>query len=69
MTTDKVQVSFSCKSCGAKLEWPDNAIDSTEIKCQNCGVRFGTYRDLRDTALEAVRDKAEVIVKDAFKSR
>lgn len=65
--TEEIPVSFNCKKCGTKLGWPDDAIDSTEIKCQNCGMVFGTYRDLRDTALEAVRERAVGIIKDAFK--
>ena len=67
MSADQIPVSFNCKDCGAKLEWSDDAIDTTEIRCKNCGKYFGTYRDLRDTALKAVRDKAEAIIKDALK--
>lgn len=67
--TDKIPVSFRCKSCGIKLEWSDDAVDSTEINCKNCGTRFGTYAELRDAAVEAVREKAVGIMKDAFKRR
>jgi DNA-directed RNA polymerase subunit RPC12/RpoP len=66
---DKVEVSFSCKQCGEKLTWSDDAIDSTEISCKRCGKVFGTYADLRETALEATKAKAESIIKDIFKRR
>jgi DNA-directed RNA polymerase subunit RPC12/RpoP len=69
METEKIPVSFTCKKCGEKLSWSDDSTDSTEIKCQKCGERFGTYADLRNAALEAVRDKAVSIMKDAFKQR
>ena len=65
METTKIPVSFRCKSCGAKLTWPDDAIDSTELSCQ-CGQYFGTYADLRDTALEGVKSKVESMFKDMF---
>jgi hypothetical protein len=47
-------VSLTCRKCGTKLQWPDDASDSTEIKCQKCGEHFGTYRDLRNAALDAL---------------
>jgi hypothetical protein len=67
--TDKIPVSFTCKVCGTKLTWSDDAVDRTEITCQKCGKVFGTYADLKHTALEAVRAKAEAVMKDAFKRR
>jgi DNA-directed RNA polymerase subunit RPC12/RpoP len=66
---DKIEVSFSCKKCGTKLSWSDDAVDSTEILCKNCGERFGTYADLRATAVENVRAKAVSAIKDALKRR
>ena len=65
----KVPVSFRCKGCGTKLEWSDDVIDSTEIACKQCGKIFGTYADLRDTALDAVKTRAEAMMKDTFKRR
>lgn len=67
--TDKAQVSFKCGNCGTKIVWSDDAIDSTEIFCANCGERAGTYGDLRDAAMEAAKAKVESILKDAFKNR
>jgi len=68
METTKIPVSFRCKACGTKLTWPDDAIDSTELSCQ-CGKYFGTYADLRHTALEGVKSRIESIMQDAFKRR
>ncbi len=67
--TTTIPVSFNCKTCGERLTWPDDTVDTTEIFCKKCGKRFGTYADLRNTALDAVRSKAESIMKDAFKRR
>ncbi len=69
MSTIPVPVSFHCKKCGTKLTWTDDAIDETEIFCKGCGERFGTYADLRHTALHAVKEKAEAAIKDALKNR
>ena len=52
-----VPVSLTCRNCGTKLRWPDAASDSTEIKRQKCGEHFGTYRDLRNAASEALRPR------------
>jgi len=65
----KVQVSFNCKKCGEKLSWSDDAIDSTKISCQKCGEHFGTYADLRHTAVEATKSKVASILKDKIKGR
>lgn len=66
---NKASVSFRCKKCGTKLTWLDNADDSAKLTCANCGEHFGTYGDLRHTAIEAVRARAEAILKDGFKRR
>jgi DNA-directed RNA polymerase subunit RPC12/RpoP len=63
----EIPVSFRCDTCNAKIEWPDDAIDSTPIICKQCGKLHGTYADLRETALEAVRAKAESIIKRGLK--
>lgn len=65
--SDTVSISFNCKRCGTKLTWPDDATDSTKIACSNCGEDFGTYADLRHTAMEATKAKIESMLKDAFK--
>jgi len=49
-----IPVTLTCTKCGTKLKWPDDAWDSTEVKCQKCGTHFGTYRDLRSAALDAL---------------
>jgi len=67
--TDTVSVSFKCDKCATKLVWTDDAIDSTEIFCANCGESAGTYRDLRDAAMAATRDRVKSMLKDAIKVR
>jgi transcription elongation factor Elf1 len=63
------EVSFKCKKCGEKLSWLDNITDSTVLICKKCGQRFGTYADLRHTAMEAAKSKLEAIMKGPFKRR
>ena len=65
--TESIPVSFRCDACDAKIEWPDDATDSTPIVCKKCGKHHGTYTDLRHTAMEAVRAKAEAMIKKALK--
>lgn len=67
--SDTVSVAFNCRRCGTKLTWDDSATDSTAIACKQCGEHFGTYADLRETAMNAVRGKVEGMLKDAFKAR
>ena len=67
--TETIPVSFTCKKCGAKLTWSDDATDQTRISCVNCGQYFGTYGDLRHTAVEGLKAKIERSFKDLFKGR
>ena len=67
MSDDTVQVSFTCKCCGTKLEWPDDAVDSTKIACKNCGEDFGTYGDLRNRAVEATKAHVHGLFEAAMK--
>lgn len=65
---DTAHVTFTCKKCGTQLTWPDTATDDTELFCQDCGERFGTYADLGEEAMRAVGDRVETIIKDALKN-
>jgi hypothetical protein len=47
----------------------DIVTDSSEIFCSNCGESAGTYRELRNAAMEAVRKRAIDIVKNNVKIR
>ena len=60
---DEILISFACKKCGTKLDWFDDATDDTVLVCKNCGEHFGTYADLRHTALEAARARVDKILK------
>lgn len=67
MDTTNIPVSFNCKRCGTKLTWSDDAVDETELSCKNCGHYFGTYADLKHTAVEGVKARVKSILKDALK--
>lgn len=64
-----VPISFTCKACGTKLTWSNDAIDSTVISCKKCGKVFGAYADLRHTAVDALKSKVDSTLKDIFKRR
>ena len=40
---------LECPYCGTiRLRIPDDATDSTEIKCDDCGEPLGTWGELQD---------------------
>ena len=67
--TDTISISFNCKVCGAKLVWDDDIADNAPLNCKSCGEYFGTYMDLKETAMKAARDRVEEIIRDAFRRR
>jgi DNA-directed RNA polymerase subunit RPC12/RpoP len=69
MESHRASVSFSCKRCGTKLTWPDDAQDATIIGCTHCGFHFGTYADLRHTAMEDLRKRIGGAFKESVKRR
>lgn len=67
MSQDNIEVSFRCNRCRTQLNWPDDVADDTAIQCSNCGESFGTYKDLREAAVEAAKDKIDSVLGDIFK--
>ena len=67
MASDDISISFNCKPCGTKVEWPDDSIDSTLICCSNCGEHFGTYGDLQETAMDAAKARVRDLIRETFK--
>jgi DNA-directed RNA polymerase subunit RPC12/RpoP len=66
--TDQISISFDCKKCGTKFSWPDGISDSTEVVCSGCGQNAGTYGDLKETAIEAAKEKLDSMLKGLFKN-
>lgn len=67
MPNDEISVTVKCKKCGSTITWPDDAVDSTEISCSNCGEHIGTYGELKEAAVQASKDHIESKLKDIFK--
>lgn len=68
--SDKLNVTFECKSCGANpatLELPDDYTDDSVASCKACGQQFGRWGDVKAKATEAGKDALVGMVKDAFK--
>lgn len=69
MPNDNIEVHANCSSCHTRISWTDEVTDETMLVCNNCGREVGTYGDFRERAIEAVRQKALSVIKDAFKRR
>lgn len=57
MSSSKIDVTFSCKACGAsptELTAPDDATDDSAVTCKNCGVEVGTLREVKEGAKKAL---------------
>jgi len=63
----EISITFKCGKCGHKLGWPDDAVDSTQLTCTNCGEDAGTYGDLHKQGMDATRAKVRAILKKALK--
>lgn len=67
MSKDHISVSFTCKSCGEKLSWPDDAADSLEIACSGCGAKAGTFSELKNIAIDAAKEKVNAMLDEALR--
>lgn len=68
MTTDTAEVKFTCKECGGSvLKLPDNHTDGSIATCQQCGVPFGRWGDIKTKAVGMAKDQMIDMMKDAFK--
>jgi len=68
--SDKIEVTFSCKSCGADpttLELPDDYTDDSIAKCRHCGVEYGRLSDIKAEAMKHAQAKVIGIARSAFK--
>ncbi|MBI5520746.1 MAG: hypothetical protein HY916_11905 [Desulfovibrio sp.] len=68
MADDNITITFNCGKCRTQLSWPDDACDSTEICCKQCGERAGTYGELREKGTEAARKEVESMLQKAFEN-
>ncbi len=68
MSDTTIQVRANCPTCHSRITWTDDVTDETMLVCKECGQEVGTYADFKMKAVEAVRDRAEAIMKDALKS-
>jgi endogenous inhibitor of DNA gyrase (YacG/DUF329 family) len=67
--TDKVSITFDCPDCGTRLGWPDDATDEIKLSCSGCGKDAGTYKDLREKAMDVTRNAVRDMVKNTLKGR
>jgi hypothetical protein len=55
-TVAAANVQFHC-SCGELVTWDEETVTrSTLLSCAACGQEIGTYGDVEDEAVRAVRD-------------
>jgi hypothetical protein len=69
MSDTNIQVSAKCPVCLTGISWADDVTDETILVCDKCGLEVSTYGDFKDRAIEAAREKAESIIKEALNSR
>jgi hypothetical protein len=65
--TDTASITFDCPDCGTRLGWPDDAVDDTPLSCSGCGKNAGTYKDLREKAMEVTKGAVRDMLKKALK--
>jgi transcription elongation factor Elf1 len=68
--SDRIDVTFTCLSCGARsavLELPDNPTDYDIAKCKSCGVEVGRYGDIKAEAVRRVNAEVTSKLRKAFK--
>jgi hypothetical protein len=63
-----IPVSLSCGKCGSNdITIPDNADETTLIKCNACEAVLGTWGDIKAAAGQHVREAVEEKFKDALR--
>lgn len=68
MSTDKIEVKFTCEQCGGTvLEIPDDHTDDSIAKCKSCGVEFGRWGDIKAKAIQLAKGEVTSMVENAFK--
>lgn len=68
--SDKIEVTFDCKNCGAKpavLVLPENPTDDDIAKCEVCGIEFGRYGDVKAQARELAAKEADRLLQASMK--
>lgn len=61
-------VTFSCSSCGTPIpKLPDDSTDETEVTCANCGLRIGTWGEIKVAGMQKAKDHMQGLMKDAFR--
>jgi len=68
MATEKISVNFKCPKCGCTtISLPDDHTDDSHATCKDCGADFGPYRDIKNRAVQVVKDEVNRTIKEAFK--
>lgn len=70
MPDGHIDVTFTCKACGKKLtelSLPDNPTDDSIAVCNACGVEVGRYGDIKAHAQQAVVERMQSQLRQAFK--
>lgn len=68
MSQSEIKITFDCKNCGGTvLELPDDYDETSTAKCKSCGTEFGTWGEVKAKAMDAAKQEARRLVKDAFK--
>jgi hypothetical protein len=66
MTDAIVSLTASCP-CGHLISWPENATADTELFCEGCEERIGTYGEFNARAHAKVREFGRAAILDALR--
>ncbi|GAA6196664.1 hypothetical protein NBRC116598_21080 [Pseudophaeobacter arcticus] len=70
MSSDYINFSITCPSCGLKsseIKLPDNPTDDSIARCKGCDIEFGRYGDIKAEAMKLAKDELSGMFKDTFK--
>ena len=69
MIEGTISARFKCEKCGARVVWPEDAVEDTKLICQDCGDDLGTYGDLHRQGMEAGRAEIKRRLKGILERR
>ncbi|MFT4076882.1 MAG: hypothetical protein QM647_15255 [Asticcacaulis sp.] len=65
--TDEIKASFTCPNCGPiSIRVEDETNDDSAVTCASCGVRFGTWGEVKAKVTDAAAAEVRARLRGAF---
>lgn len=58
---------LECRQCGSLVDFSNLSTDDTRVLCSKCGYDFGRYKDVKDAAATALRQRSIDEIKKVIK--